>query len=275
MISVNLTTMHSRLDLCAATVWSIINQSVQPDKINLWISNEPYLSDHGICEIPAWVEELNKINNIVNVHYVKNTGPYRKIINAIINSEIDDILVYADDDVIYGRQWLEFLLGQFYENNCNVAIAARIRIMERNIFNKYKSYSSYSISMKKDKFEKDFIITGVGGCVLSKRMIKPSIIGDDAYLTISPKTDDIWISKMLEASNTKVESSPDALRCVHEILHGYNTLSSINTLTSKNSSLIIKAIRMVKNKFYSYFGLQKTNNDKSIKMVNLHFNGKL
>jgi hypothetical protein len=53
MISVNLTTMHSRLDLCAATVWSIINQSVQPDKINLWISNEPYLSDHGICEIPA------------------------------------------------------------------------------------------------------------------------------------------------------------------------------------------------------------------------------
>ncbi|HHL6095809.1 TPA: glycosyltransferase family A protein [Klebsiella pneumoniae] len=275
MISVNLTTMHSRLDLCAATVWSIINQSVQPDKINLWISNEPYLSDHGICDIPAWVEELNKINNIVNVHYVKNTGPYRKIINAIINSEIDDILVYADDDVIYGQQWLEFLLGQFYENNCNVAIAARIRIMERNIFNKYKSYSSYSISMKKDKFEKDFIITGVGGCVLSKRMIKPSIIGDDAYLTISPKTDDIWISKMLEASNTKVESSPDALRCVHEILHGYNTLSSINTLTSKNSSLIIKAIRMVKNKFYSYFGLQKTNNDKSIKMVNLHFNGKL
>ncbi|OXQ28502.1 glycosyl transferase family 2, partial [Klebsiella pneumoniae] len=80
----------------------------------------------------------------MNVHYVKNTGPYRKIINAIINSEIDDILVYADDDVIYGRQWLEFLLGQFYENNCNVAIAARIRIMERNIFNKYKSYSSYS-----------------------------------------------------------------------------------------------------------------------------------
>ncbi len=106
-------------------------------------------------------------------------------------------------------------------------------------------------------------------------MIKPSIIGDDAYLIISPKTDDIWISKMLEASNTKVESSPDALRCVHEILHDHNTLSSINTLTSKNSGLIIKAIRMVKNKFYSYFGLQKTNNDKSIKMVNLHFNGKL
>ena len=61
-----------------------------------------------------WVNELNKIHDIVSVHFVhNNTGPYRKIFPALINSVDDDILIYADDDVIYGANWLSELINEF------------------------------------------------------------------------------------------------------------------------------------------------------------------
>nr|ELA2827974.1 glycosyltransferase family 2 protein [Klebsiella variicola] len=48
------------------------------------------MADQGIKCIPEWVNELNKINDIVSVHFVENTGPYRKIFPALINSADDD-----------------------------------------------------------------------------------------------------------------------------------------------------------------------------------------
>ena len=44
-IILNLTTTCGRLDLCSATLWSLVNQSLVPDQINLWISKEPYMAD--------------------------------------------------------------------------------------------------------------------------------------------------------------------------------------------------------------------------------------
>ena len=50
MLTVNLTTTHSRLHLCSATVWSLMNQSLKPDFIVLWVSRDSYLSDEGISK---------------------------------------------------------------------------------------------------------------------------------------------------------------------------------------------------------------------------------
>ena len=100
MISVNITTTSNRTSLCAATIYSFYNQSIRPDIINLWISREPYLSDDGFTEVPKFVEELNMICDLIKVHFVKNTGPYRKILPALKEASDDDVLVYADDDVI-------------------------------------------------------------------------------------------------------------------------------------------------------------------------------
>ena len=101
MLTINLTTTSERLTLCAATIWSMVHQVRKPDKIRLWISNEPYLSDKGITTLPEWVIEINNIRNILEVIFVENTGPYRKIIPALRTADQNEVLVYADDDVIY------------------------------------------------------------------------------------------------------------------------------------------------------------------------------
>lgn len=274
MISVNLTTTSSRLGLCSATIWSLIHQSTRPDKICLWISHEAYLSDEGIKTIPNWVDELNNISDIIEVKFVKNTGPYRKIINAIKLSNHSDILIYADDDVIYGDMWLETLLNAFYKEGSKLAIASRVRVVKRNIFGLMQSYSRYRICKTTIEFSSDYIITGVGGCVLTKGMISEALINNDDYLFLAPKTDDIWISKILELSGTVVKSCPKALGYVDEIDHKNNALNLSNTYQIKKSNLIFRFINKILQIFLSYFGLQRTNNDISIKKISLYFKNK-
>lgn len=274
MISVNLTTTSSRLGLCSATIWSLIHQTQKPDKIFLWISQEAYLSDKGINTIPDWVDELNSISNIIEVKFVENTGPYRKIINALKLSNHSDILVYVDDDVIYGNMWLETLLHAFYEGKSKLAIASRVRVVRKNIFGVLQSYSQYRVCKKPIKFSNDYIITGVGGCILTKSMISESLINNDDYIFLAPKTDDIWISKILELSGTVVQTCPKALTYVDEIDHKNNALNLTNTYQKNGSNLIFKLINKPLQRFLAYFGLQRTNNDISMRKISLYFKNK-
>lgn len=272
MISVNLTTTSSRLFLCSATVWSLAHQELQPDHIFLWISQEPYLSDKGINDEIKFVAEINNVfkRDLVKIKYVKNTGPYRKILPAIKDAELDDVLVYADDDVVYDYKWLSSLISSFEENERKYVVASRVRKITYNIWKRMKSYETFPIVTSKMVLPHDFIITGVGGAVLTKAHIHTKFLEDNSYLEIAPKTDDIWISKIIELSQSKVITCPESLSYVQEILHSNFTLSSENTLISKNF-FFLRFVHKFRVKLLAYCGCLNTNNDLSIKKVEQHF----
>lgn len=71
MLSINLTTTASRLELCSSTLWSLLHQTIIPDEINVWVSKEPYLADEGINEIPIFITELNSVRNIIKIKFTK------------------------------------------------------------------------------------------------------------------------------------------------------------------------------------------------------------
>lgn len=72
--------------------------------------------------------------------------------------------------------------------------------MQYNVFGKLKSYLSFPLCTESILLENDFIITGVGGCILSRSIIKDEFITNNEFMSIAPTTDDIWISKIIELS---------------------------------------------------------------------------
>ncbi len=273
MLVVNLTTTSTRLELCGVTLWSLIHQSCLPDRIDLWISKEPFMSDQGIHELPEWLDELNGINRIINVRYVENTGPYRKIFPALQSTNDSDIHVYADDDVVYGHSWLKSLTDCFLLNEGKFVVASRVRIMRKNLFGHYQSYDRFNICLKPTVVKKDFVITGVGGCILKKSHIDPALLTNSDYLQIAPRTDDFWISKLLELSGTSVMICPDAFGSVQEIVHTNFSLNQTNTLMIKGRgfSRLLMKIRV---KVLGYFGLSLSNNDFARKRISNYFSNK-
>lgn len=270
MISVNLTTTHSRLDLCSATLWSLLHQSLLPERINLWISHEPFMADKGISSLPNWVNELNNIHDIIRVHYVDNNGPYRKVIPALRSSTDEDVIVYVDDDVIYANTWFEGLVQTFEKFERKYVVASRVRVKVFNFFGKRQSYNMFHVCAEQKLFATNFIVTGVGGCILMRRHIKDEFLELDDFRDLIPRTDDIWISKIIELSNSQVYCDPGLLSFVQEIEHTNNALNQTNN-TMYSGALLGKLYLKVMNKIFGYLGKQLSNNDKAINIVESFF----
>ncbi|ADO49248.1 glycosyltransferase [[Enterobacter] lignolyticus] len=236
MISINLTTTKSRLYLCSQTVWSLANQSVPVDKIVVWVSREAYLSDEGIREEPAWAEKIRKSGTNVVFEWVKNTGPYRKLFPALHAAMPDDILIYADDDAIYNEQWTESLLNDFYQHNQQYVVAARVRKIVKKKNNLLDTYRKFPLIRTSGVVDSDYIITGLGGVVLKKSHIKQTYLNNEDYLTVCPRADDIWISKLFLLSQASVYVSAQTIQYVRELEHDYG-LSRVNTSKIKYSPI--------------------------------------
>lgn len=271
MISINITTTSERLELCSATVWSLIMQGVKPDFINVWVSKESYLSDLGIIKTPEWIDKINSVENIVRLRYTDNIGPYRKIIPILRESSYEDVIIYADDDVIYLSTWLGKLLAMYNSFGGEYPIASRVRIRNKNFLGGYKSYNLSSICYDNRLLKSDFIITGVGGCVVSKKHFLSKDILLDDFLSVAPTTDDIWISKLLTRGGKGVKTCSEALSDVQEILHGNNALNALN-ITRPIGGKLTRKVHALYLKLAGYLGVNISKNDKSISGVKKYFN---
>ena len=270
MISVNLTTTSARVDLCSATVWSILQQDLIPDRINIWVSENAYLFDEGIKNPPSWVYELNKLNDIIRIIYTENTGPYRKIIPALSVAKRDDILVYCDDDVIYGHEWYESLLSAFNKYNGRYIVASRVRLKRLNVFGRLQSYNMYHVCNQDIVLENHYIVTGVGGCMLKKAHVRPDLISLDDFVSIVPRTDDIWLSKIFETSGTAVNCCASSLKYIQEITHSNNALNQSNNVIP-GGGVLKKVLSKIRNKFFGYLGFSLSNNDLAIRNTDAFF----
>ncbi|EJE0515219.1 glycosyltransferase family A protein, partial [Escherichia coli] len=261
------------LDLCSATLWSLINQNHKPDKIILWISKDAYLLDTGVLSLPQSVLKLMKIEKNLEIRYVTNIGPYRKIIPALREFSEEDILIYADDDVIYSPLWLHELMITFDKYMGEYPVASRVRKINKNFFGAVKGYIRFPLIEYESIIEDNFIITGVGGCVLKKKHIKHEMIYDDSFIDVAPRTDDLWLSKILQLSNTKIVVCPAALPHLNEISHDSYALNTLNNNEHKNSNVIMKGIRKFKSLFLAELGFATCNNDIMLRSIDDHFHG--
>jgi hypothetical protein len=129
-IFISMTTVSTRLKTLDEVLLGLMRQTLKADRIILNVSIDPFMLDDGIRfeHLPLQARKW-AVAGSIEVYFVKNTGPYRKIIPTLRRfSNTDFLVATVDDDVRYPPEWLEQLVDA-----CNVhdAVAAyRCRIME-------------------------------------------------------------------------------------------------------------------------------------------------
>ena len=128
-VYVSLTSISPRVNKLITTLKSILNQTVIPDKIFLYLSEEEYLIDKGFKNkiLPNHLKKfINENSNILELNWVENTGPYRKLLPTLKKKWKENCLIITiDDDFIYNKNLIEKHIYYYHIHNCCIGFRGK------------------------------------------------------------------------------------------------------------------------------------------------------
>jgi len=200
---VSLTSYGKRLtDTAPYAIVTLFDQSVQPDKIVLWVANEDREN------VPHIMEELVKKG--LEIRFCEDIKSYKKLIPAI-ESFPEDYIITADDDLYYPHNWFEQLLTEHKKNPKKIIChrAHGIKVDENHNPLPYKKWDFYiqpsayfahifvsqELSVPCHQLESLFP-TGCGGVLYPPHCLRKEVTNKDLFMKLAPKADDIWFWAM-------------------------------------------------------------------------------
>lgn len=203
-VVVSLTSFPAAISYAAQAVRSILNGSVLPDKIVLYLT----FSQFGAEGIPQELKSLSEQNPIFEIRdYDKDIRSYRKLIPALADFP-EAVIVTIDDDVAYHRHMLRDLL-RLHEAMPNAVLAHRAKLMKPGRpYRTWRKYRWYHFLFKKIHVSYRNIQTGVGGVLYPPHALKKDMLDVSLFTQIAPTTDDIWFWAAAVANDIPVVPVP-------------------------------------------------------------------
>lgn len=194
---ISLTSHPARLPFIGPCLDSLIQQKGNFKKIILWLSYEEFPGHES--SLPKAILEYKRFG--ISIEWCHNLKSYNKLIPALLNYP-DDVIVIADDDVVYPKDWLERLVNAYKEfPDCVNALRVHKIAKYHGVVQEYKNWASCS----EDDCEKSYLnfATGVGGVIYTKNLFYMDLFNESIFLRLCPTSDDIWFWAMAVMNNTK------------------------------------------------------------------------
>ena len=203
-VIVSLTSFPAAIPYAAQAIQSILNGSVLPDKVVLYLT----FSQFNEKAIPQELLKMAEENPRFEIRdYPRDIRSYRKLIPALIDFP-DAVIVTIDDDVAYHKNMLRDLLN-LHEEFPNAVLAHRAKRMKPGKpYRKWSKYRWYHFLTKRIHAGYKNIQTGVGGVLYPPHSLKADMRDVELFTQIAPTTDDIWFWAAAVANGTPMIPVP-------------------------------------------------------------------
>ncbi|WP_338039332.1 glycosyltransferase family A protein [Maribacter litopenaei] len=196
-VIVSFTSIPSRVRILHIVVRSILNQSVLPEKVILWLHED--LKD----ELPKKLTVLK--DDLFSIHYTNQKSSHRKLVLALEKLP-NKTIVTCDDDVIYHPKWLE-LLYKDHQRYPDCISANQVRYIKYDINGNLLPYKQWDLKKNEPSNSKAILPIGVGGVLYPAESLSKEVSNKDLYLKITPRADDLWFKAMSLLKGTKSKLS--------------------------------------------------------------------
>ena len=198
-VIVSLTSYGERINEVYLPIESIMQGTVKPNRIILWLSEEEFKEKR----LPATLQKQQQRG--LQIEYCKDIKSYKKIIPAM-QKYPDACVITIDDDVMYGFDLVENLVN-CHKANPEAICANRIHRIKTDERKRPLSYLQWGMEIKTKKTSNLNFLTGVGGNLYPAHCFIDESFDEQKFMGLCPFGDDIWINAMIWMSNKKIVQS--------------------------------------------------------------------
>jgi len=193
-VIVTLTSYGPRLYDVAFAIESIMQQTMRPNRILLWLS-------HDDCKRIPWALKRQQERGL-EIMECDDIKSYKKIIPALSQFP-EDVLITIDDDVLYEYDIIEHLFAAYIEHPQYIHCARAHRIT-LDASQHVLPYSKWTIETSAVGPHRLNFLTGVGGVLYPPHCLAPEVLSEDVFLRMAPFADDVWLNAMAILNGTYI-----------------------------------------------------------------------
>lgn len=196
-VIISLTSYPARMNSIMYTLRSLMTQTVKPDKIILWLTEGQY--PRREAGVPLEILNLRKYGLTIG-WYDRPIRSYTKLIPAL-QQYPDAIIVTADDDIQYRKDWLEGLYNAYLKEPKMVHCYCSHRVSIKD--GKFLPYNLWQHVIQDSK-SYDNLLMGVGGVLYPPHSLYVDVVKEELFMQYAPTADDLWIWAMVVMNKIKI-----------------------------------------------------------------------
>lgn len=193
-IVVSLTSFDKRIGDVYLCIESLLQQSLRPDKIILWLSSANFPDR----EVPRLLRN-QKARGLEVRFKDEDLGPYKKFVYAL-EEYPDALLITVDDDILYPPEMIEQLYQAYLEDPQTIHChrAHTIQVDQRGYPAPYRKWST---GLADGGPSNRVFPTGLGGVLYFPGALDAEVLNREQFMRLCPNADDIWLKAMSLKNN--------------------------------------------------------------------------
>lgn len=197
-VIVSLTSFPQRIHDIHYTIFSILNQTMKPDMVVLWLGEDRFPEREK--KLPQSLLNLTKYG--LTIKWCRDIRSYTKLVPSLLEFP-DDIIITVDDDIYYSETLVENLYNAYVKHPEFIHCGRAHQIMcdSCGTVLPYKQWK-WSVQNVKPSFAN--FLTGVGGVLYPPHCLDADATNQDLFMNLSPRADDIWFWAMAVRHKTKI-----------------------------------------------------------------------
>lgn len=190
-VIVSLTSFPARIDTVWITIASLLNQTVKPKAVILWLAEDQF--PNGETDLPEKLLSLKKYG--LSIRFCDNLYPHKKYYFTMQENP-DANVITADDDVFYPEYLVEELVSTSMKNPGAVCCtwAHEMRLDDSG---GVRPYHEWRQCIKDGQTPSLRIMpVGCGGVLYPPRCLDETVYNQNAIRELCLRTDDLWLKAM-------------------------------------------------------------------------------
>lgn len=188
----SLTSYGKRIETVYLAIESLLQQTLKPNRIILWLSEEEFANKH----LPILLTNMESRG--LEIRYCEDYKSYKKLLPTLKEFPNATIITF-DDDIIYPQDVVEKLYFTHLEYPNDIIFARGHEIMI-DVTGKILPYNSWKFETNKT-FGKNILPTGGAGCLYPAHCFHNDVLNWEIIKENCPYADDIWFKVMTLLNN--------------------------------------------------------------------------